>query len=131
MERREWPPLSLFSRTRTPSIFQATEDFIVHLFEDTNLCAIHARRVTISALAFCFCLLRGMRGVRFSPFPTTDTLPFQRPPPLFFQCPRTCSWPAAFGDPSTACHPTEKDGGVPPHPPPPPRPRLFLSSFPP
>jgi histone H3 len=26
---------------------EATEDFIVHLFEDTNLCAIHARRVTI------------------------------------------------------------------------------------
>jgi len=25
----------------------ATEDFVVHLFEDTNLCAIHARRVTI------------------------------------------------------------------------------------
>ena len=27
---------------------QATEDFIVHLFEDCNLCAIHAKRVTIS-----------------------------------------------------------------------------------
>ena len=27
---------------------QATEDYIVHLFEDTNLCAIHAKRVTIS-----------------------------------------------------------------------------------
>eukprot|EP00959_Pyramimonas_sp_CCMP1952_P442067 9254329-Pyramimonas_sp.AAC.1 len=26
---------------------EATEDFLVHLFEDTNLCAIHARRVTI------------------------------------------------------------------------------------
>jgi hypothetical protein len=26
---------------------QATEDFIVHLFEDTNLCAVHAKRVTI------------------------------------------------------------------------------------
>ena len=26
---------------------EATEDFIVHLFEDTNLCAIHAKRVTI------------------------------------------------------------------------------------
>ena len=29
---------------------QATEDFMVHLFEDCNLCAIHAKRVTISAL---------------------------------------------------------------------------------
>ena len=27
---------------------QATEDYSVHLFEDTNLCAIHGKRVTIS-----------------------------------------------------------------------------------
>ena len=27
---------------------QATEDFLVHLMEDTNLCALHAKRVTIS-----------------------------------------------------------------------------------
>lgn len=27
---------------------QATEDFMVHLMEDCNLCAIHAKRVTIS-----------------------------------------------------------------------------------
>jgi len=27
---------------------EATEDFMVHLFEDTNLCAIHAKRVTIT-----------------------------------------------------------------------------------
>jgi histone H3/H4 len=27
---------------------EATEDFTVHLFEDCNLCAIHAKRVTIS-----------------------------------------------------------------------------------
>ncbi len=26
---------------------EACEDFIVHLFEDANLCAIHAKRVTI------------------------------------------------------------------------------------
>lgn len=26
---------------------EATEAFVVHLFEDTNLCAIHAKRVTI------------------------------------------------------------------------------------
>lgn len=26
---------------------EATEAFMVHLFEDTNLCAIHAKRVTI------------------------------------------------------------------------------------
>ena len=28
---------------------QATEDFMVHLLEDCNLCAIHAKRITISA----------------------------------------------------------------------------------
>lgn len=28
----------------------AAEDLIVHLMEDTNLCALHAKRVTISAL---------------------------------------------------------------------------------
>eukprot|EP00775_Hariotina_reticulata_P003907 gene3907-4161_t len=26
---------------------EAAEDFIVHIFEDTNLCAIHAKRITI------------------------------------------------------------------------------------
>jgi hypothetical protein len=30
---------------------QATEDFLVHLMEDCNLCAIHAKRVTISECA--------------------------------------------------------------------------------
>jgi histone H3/H4 len=30
------------------AVSQASEDFIVHLFEDCNLCAIHAKRVTIS-----------------------------------------------------------------------------------
>lgn len=28
----------------------ATEDYKIHLFEDTNLCAIHAKRVTIRAV---------------------------------------------------------------------------------
>lgn len=27
---------------------QAAEDFLVHLFEDAVLCAIHAKRVTVS-----------------------------------------------------------------------------------
>ncbi len=30
------------------AIQEAAEDFIVHLLEDCNLCAIHAKRVTIS-----------------------------------------------------------------------------------
>lgn len=29
---------------------QAAEDFLVHLFEDAMLCAIHAKRVTLSKL---------------------------------------------------------------------------------
>lgn len=33
-------------------VVQATEDFIVHLLEDCNLCAIHAKRVTISKRLF-------------------------------------------------------------------------------
>eukprot|EP01018_Ginkgo_biloba_P012974 Gb_23769 [translate_table: standard] len=28
-------------------LLQAAEDYIVHLFEDTNLCALHGKRVTI------------------------------------------------------------------------------------
>jgi histone H3/H4 len=27
---------------------QDVEDFLVHMFEDCNLCAIHAKRITIS-----------------------------------------------------------------------------------
>ncbi|GFW27157.1 histone H3, embryonic [Trichonephila clavipes] len=37
-------------RFQTSAIFalqEASEAYLVHLFEDTNLCAIHARRVTI------------------------------------------------------------------------------------
>ena len=30
------------------AVQEMTEDFMVHLFEDTNLCAIHAKRVTIT-----------------------------------------------------------------------------------
>ena len=42
---------------------QATEDFIVHLFEDTNLCAIHAKRVTISEHLCSFSMQTESRGV--------------------------------------------------------------------
>lgn len=39
---------------------QATEDYMVHLFEDPNLCAIHAKCVTISeALISIFLSLSG------------------------------------------------------------------------
>ncbi len=41
----------------------ATEDYIVHIFEDTNLCAIHAKRVTIKPKDMQ--LARKIRGDRF------------------------------------------------------------------
>lgn len=43
---------------------EATEDFIVHLFEDANLCAIHAKRVTIMPKDIQ--LARRIRGSRMA-----------------------------------------------------------------
>ena len=43
-----WHHLLRQCATCKPVVLQATEDFIVHLLEDCNLCAIHAKRVTIS-----------------------------------------------------------------------------------
>lgn len=40
---------------------EASEAFLVHLFEDTNLCAIHAKRVTIMQKDIQ--LARRIRGV--------------------------------------------------------------------
>jgi histone H3/H4 len=40
----------------------ASEDYIVHIFEDTNLCAIHAKRVTIKPKDMQ--LARRIRGKR-------------------------------------------------------------------
>jgi len=36
-----------WQRSALLALQEATEAFLVHLFEDTNLCAIHAKRVTI------------------------------------------------------------------------------------
>ena len=36
-----------FSQTAFLALQEASEDYLVGLFEDSNLCAIHARRVTI------------------------------------------------------------------------------------
>lgn len=36
-----------FQSSAIGALQEATEDYLVHLFEDTNLCAIHAKRVTI------------------------------------------------------------------------------------
>ena len=35
------------SRSRPRALCNMSHSFLVHLFEDTNLCAIHAKRVTI------------------------------------------------------------------------------------
>lgn len=91
----------------TPAPPQATEDFIVHLFEDCNLCAIHAKRVTISACVLwsphallaahpassCLCILRPslLRMLTHTTPRTTTTT-------TTMQCPRIFSLHAASGD---------------------------------
>ncbi len=46
----------------SPSPQEATEAYLVGLFEDTNLCAIHAKRVTIMPRDIQ--LARRIRGYR-------------------------------------------------------------------
>jgi len=41
----------------------ASEDYLIHLFEDSNLCAIHAKRVTIMPKDIH--LARRIRGARY------------------------------------------------------------------
>lgn len=72
---------------------EACEAFIVGLFEDVNLCALHAKRVTISALAspdepLLHCL----------------NCMAQHPLALLLQCPKTCSSLDAYADPCTESH---------------------------
>ncbi|CAA6654475.1 unnamed protein product [Spirodela intermedia] len=43
-EVTRWTPEALVA------IQEAAEDFLVHLFEDANLCAIHAKRVTLRVI---------------------------------------------------------------------------------
>jgi hypothetical protein len=77
---------------------EATEDFIVHLLEDCNLCAIHAKRVTISERrrpGGGVCLMVGVLVPAF-----TCSL-------FALQCPKTCSWRGASAGPLTASAPTE------------------------
>ena len=44
---KDFPPDLRFQSTAILTLQEASEAFLVGLFEDTNLCAIHARRVTI------------------------------------------------------------------------------------
>ncbi len=70
-----------FQSTAILALQEAAEAYLVSLFEDTNLCAIHAKRVRSSRPARRPCLppalTRGLRACR-SP-----------------SCPRTSSWRAA------------------------------------
>ncbi len=43
----KWKPDFRFQSSAMMAIQEATEAYVVALFEDTNLCAIHAKRVTI------------------------------------------------------------------------------------
>lgn len=36
-----------FQSTAILALQEASESYLVHLFEDTNLCALHAKRITI------------------------------------------------------------------------------------
>ena len=51
-----------FERSAMNALQEATEAYIVTLFEDTNLAALHAKRVTIQIKDMALALrLRGMR----------------------------------------------------------------------
>ena len=88
---------------------KATEDFMVHLFEDCNLCAIHAKRVTISESGEWGGIWKGggERGgiwVLRSGCPLhSASLTFTTSPPPPLQCPRTSSWHAESVGLSMGC----------------------------
>lgn len=52
-----------FQQSAISAIQEATESYMVSLFEDTGLCAIHAKRVTIMPKDMQ--LARRIRGDRF------------------------------------------------------------------
>ena len=56
----EYKPELRFQTDAVLGIQEAAEDYLVHLFEDTNIIAIHAKRVTI--LAKDMHLARRIRG---------------------------------------------------------------------
>ena len=51
-----------FQSNALEALQEACEDYLVHLFEDTNLCAIHAKRVTVMPRDMQ--LARRLRGER-------------------------------------------------------------------
>jgi histone H3/H4 len=80
-------------------VAQSMEDFMVKLFEDCNLCAIHAKRVTISAWRCCCACARLSCPSRADACARCLCA---------LQCRRTCSWRGASAGPSTASQPSER-----------------------
>ncbi|XP_037744148.1 histone H3 [Chelonia mydas] len=67
-----------FQSSAVMALQEASEAYLVGLFEDTNLCAIHAKRVTIMPKDIQ--LARRIRGERLSPWPAPeDTFLFVLP----------------------------------------------------
>lgn len=57
-----------FQSTAIQALQEAVEPYLVRLFEDTNLCALHANRVTIQLKDMRLALrLRGIDGDRIGP----------------------------------------------------------------
>lgn len=53
-----------FQATAIQALQEATEYYLVGLFNDTNLCALHARRVTIMPKGMCLLLTTDMQLAR-------------------------------------------------------------------
>jgi histone H3 len=60
---QEWKQEVRFQSQAVLALQEAAEAYLVSLFEDTNLCAIHAKRVTIMSKDLQ--LAKRIRGDRF------------------------------------------------------------------
>jgi hypothetical protein len=96
---------------------------MVHLLEDCNLCAIHAKRVTISAffhfstavpvlqVAVCMCRGQSSQLVSTTQLQASWThlhVNLIGARFLHLQCRRTCSWRGESEGQSLACRPTDR-----------------------
>ena len=75
-----------FQSSAIVALQEASESYLVGLFEDTNLCAIHAKRVTMCVP------LTNSHGTTRPILLTVPAPPFQ----TLAACPRTSSWRAGF-----------------------------------
>lgn len=85
------------TRMRACTRHQATEDFMVHLFEDCNLCAIHAKRVTISECSLTQRVRLQLRppGLHHRPARTACSMLAPTPATLLHARTRSAEGPAA------------------------------------